>query len=291
MIKRGKIIPFKDFREQYLPLEPLRPHWSQIFIKNYVNTPFKIELLIHSIRTKSVFLLRSPNSIKYTNMKPLILNLLMLFPLMGWTQSPTFWQGFKPEIGIGYSTARWIVEDSQNGISDTTFRRNRLWTNPSFRLNYSFDLIRINDRINLSLRPFIGYFVFGGRSRVEPEGYEDLFRFRSAEVGLIPSLEIDDAFRLSLGLKGQYIFDVEAEFYGNLGQGAGTPREWRVRNVSRLYSQTAMNIGARFDYKIARFIIGIEGWAGITNLNMLQTAADELRVLENNVRLTAGFDL
>lgn len=62
-------------------------------------------------------------------MKTLILNLLILFPLMGWTQSSKFWQGFEPEVGIGYSTARWIVEDSQNGISDTTFRRNRGYPN------------------------------------------------------------------------------------------------------------------------------------------------------------------
>ncbi|MCB9232330.1 MAG: hypothetical protein H6581_11745 [Bacteroidia bacterium] len=149
----------------------------------------------------------------------------------------------------------------------------------------------LSENLSISLRPFLGYYVFGGKSRIEPNGYQDIFLFKSVEAGLIPSLEVNQRFRFSFMLKGQYIIETTARYYGTIGQPDSIPRTWASRDFTPIYSRIAMNTGLRFDYKMGHFFMGMESWVGFTNLNALRSEEFRLGVFEKNLRLCVGFEL
>jgi len=206
-------------------------------------------------------------------------------------ESRKFYNGFGFEIGAGYNTLKTKVnyQPNQINLNDTVFVRNALWIQPSIKIYYS---IRFGEKKYFRLYPFAGYYCFGGKSKTEPDGYKDIYSFKSLEIGIIPSFIIKNKFEVSPSIKAQYNYSVIGKFYGSLGQADSIPRKWKEEDFTNTYNNIAINAGIRAKYKICKnFSVGVETWFGLTNLMNMTGLNDKVTVTENNYRLFIGYEL
>ena len=173
--------------------------------------------------------------------------------------------------------------------NDTIFKRNSLWIQPSLKIYYT---IKFRNKNNFEIIPFAGYYCFGGKSKTEPDGYKDIYSFKSIEIGVIPTFILKNKLELSPSIKGQYIISVIGMYYGSLGQSGSLPRKWEKEDYSNSYSKTALSAGIKAKYKIfKKFSIGVETWFGITNMFLNTNNYFKISVTENNYRMFIGYEL
>jgi len=186
------------------------------------------------------------------------------------------------ELGLGYNTLNWEGTSLNENVS---LNRNQFTLFPSFKLKYSIKLSELKNNSIFELTPFVGYNMFGGKSKTESNGYKDIIRLQSFEIGVLPTFSIDNKLNLYGGVKGQYIFSAKNKSYGSIVSPIDTDRKWETNDINELIKGISFNIGAGFNYKINSFSLGVETWFGITNLS----DTENLKIYENNYRLTIGY--
>ncbi len=196
--------------------------------------------------------------------------------------------GFSLEAGAGYNTFE-IVSKIYYFNTTTTFRRTAFAVQPTIRLSYRFSLSK-KDSTKFLLAPFVGYYIFGGKSSTEVNGYKDVYKFSSIEAGIIPSMQVYKQFYAGGGIKGQYVFSAKQKYYGVLNQPDSEPRTWKTKDVSELYYSFACNAGWQLKYRIDKFTIAAEGWYGLSDLFALQIDLVDVRAMENNYRILIGYN-
>jgi hypothetical protein len=188
------------------------------------------------------------------------------------------------ELGLGYNTLNWDATSINENVS---LNRNQFSVLPSFKLKYSIKLSELRNNSMFELTPFIGYNMFGGKSRTESNGYKDIIRLQSFEIGVLPTISLNKKLNLYGGVKGQYIFSAKNKSYGSVVSPIDSERDWETNDISDLIKDLSFNIGAGFNYKINRFLLGIETWIGISNLSDVE----DLKIYENNYRLIIGYQI
>ena len=186
------------------------------------------------------------------------------------------------ELGLGYNTLNWEGTSLNDNV---TLNRNQFTVFPSFKLKYSIKLSELKNNSKFELTPFAGYNMFGGKSKTESNGYKDIIRLQSFEIGVLPTFSLDNKINLYGGIKGQYIFSAKNKSYGSIVSPNDTDRNWETNDINELIKDISFNIGAGFNYKINSFSLGVETWFGITNLS----DTENLKIYENNYRLTIGY--
>jgi len=186
------------------------------------------------------------------------------------------------ELGLGYNTLNWEGTSLNENVS---LNRNQFTVFPSFKFKYSIKLSELKNNSIFELTPFVGYNMFGGKSKTESNGYKDIIRLQSFEIGVLPTFSLDNKLNLYGGVKGQYIFSAKNKSYGSIVSPIDTDRKWETNDINELIKDISFNIGAGFNYKINSFSLGVETWFGITNLS----DTENLKIYENNYRLTIGY--
>ncbi|CAN5405515.1 hypothetical protein BH11BAC7_BH11BAC7_11410 [soil metagenome] len=167
--------------------------------------------------------------------------------------------------------------------------RNTFSIQPSVRFSYNISLSK-KDTTRFIVTPFVGYYIFGGKSDTEPNGYKDVYLFNSVEAGFIPSIKICNLFQVGVGIKGQYVFSVKQKYYGVLNQPDSVPRKWETFDASEFYYSHAFNAGLQVKYHIKKITISAEGWFGLSNLFSIKSQYVDVRTTENNYRLMVGYN-
>ena len=188
------------------------------------------------------------------------------------------------EFGLGYNTLGWDVKSLQGNNNND---RNQFVLFPSFKLKYSIPLTSFDNNSIFEVTPFVGYNMFGGKSKKESNGYKDIIFLHSFEIGVLPTFSLNNKLSLYGGLKGQYIFSAKLKSYGTVLSPIETEREWETNDVNEIFKDISFNVGAGFNYNISRFFFGIETWFGITDLN----DSEEIKIYENNYRLIIGYKI
>ncbi|QIA09757.1 outer membrane beta-barrel protein [Draconibacterium halophilum] len=186
------------------------------------------------------------------------------------------------ELGLGYNTLNWQVTSLNENVGLT---RNGFAVLPSLKLKYSIKFSELRNNSMFELTPFVGYNMFGGKSKTESNGYKDIIRLQSFEIGVLPTFSLNHKVNLYGGVKGQYIFSAKNKSYGSILSPIDTDRNWETNDISDLIKDISFNIGAGFNYRINSFSLGIETWFGITNLS----DTENLKIYENNYRLIIGY--
>ncbi|HAH58161.1 MAG: PorT family protein [Lentimicrobium sp.] len=186
------------------------------------------------------------------------------------------------EFGLGYNTLSWKYVSVYENVENN---RNQFSLSPSLKLKYSIPLRKFNNSASFEITPFAGYNMFGGKSKTESNGYKDIIRMQSVEIGFLPSYSLNDKFNFYGGLKGQYIFSAKNKSYGSILDPDDSKREWKTSDTGILIKDISFSAGTGFNYGIKRFFFGIEAWFGITNLSDIEG----LRVYENNYRAIIGY--
>jgi len=207
----------------------------------------------------------------------IFLIIIITIPAVVFGQTNKIFKGFGLEVGAGYNTATWKEDDSPSA-----YRRNQFWLLPTMRIENIFTPRNTKNSIKLKAFSFIGYNVFGGKSKKYPNGYEDYYLLRSIEFGSLPTLDIRDKFQISAGIKCQYVFNGTGNYYGWLSQPDTIPRQWKTENHNWLKGPT-LSFGIRMRYKIKIITCGVESWFGLTSVGST--------FLENNYRLLFGIEL
>lgn len=186
------------------------------------------------------------------------------------------------EFGLGYNTLDWEAVSLTETVENN---RNQFCLSPSFKLKYSIPLVKFTNNSNFAVTTFAGYNMFGGKSKTESNGYKDIIRLQSFEIGALPTYSINDKVSLYGGIKGQYIFSAKNKAYGSMASPIETERKWNTSDSHSLIKDISFSAGAGFNYKIKRFHFGVEAWFGISNIGDM----DILKVYENNYRLIIGY--
>jgi hypothetical protein len=186
------------------------------------------------------------------------------------------------EFGFGYNTLGWEVTSLQSNISHS---RNQLFILPSFKIRYSFPLTEFKNHTTFGLSPFVGYNMFGGKSKTESSGYKDVIILQAFETGVSPCFSFSNHIAIYGGVKGQYIFHAQQRSFGSVWNPAGEERKWESHNVNEMFRDVSFSAGLGFNYWVNRFSVGIESWFGISNLGGYK----ELKIDENNYRFVIGY--
>lgn len=186
------------------------------------------------------------------------------------------------ELGVGYNTINWAASPLN---VDEKLNRNQFSILPSLKLKYFIPLSELKNNSTFGITPFLGYNIFGGKSKEEPNEYKDMIRLESFEIGVLPSYSLNNGLNIYGGLKGQYIFSAKNKSYGSIVDPINADREWETNDIGSLIKDLSFNIGAGFNYNINRFTFGIETWFGISNLS----DGEGPEIYENNYRLIIGY--
>jgi hypothetical protein len=194
------------------------------------------------------------------------------------------------EFGVGYGTLTHKYDDKTTLDNDTIYRRKEFWTQPTLRISYKILTCSINS-YHFDFSPFVGYYIFGGKSETAPNGYKDILYFESIEFGLKTNISQNSHFEISPSIKAQYIFKTEQKYYGYLNQPDNVPREWMTQNNDDIFKSFAMSFGLNTKYKYKKLTFGIEGWYGISNLSTIgNDSIGILKIRENNYRILVGYE-
>ncbi|MCF8260950.1 MAG: PorT family protein [Melioribacteraceae bacterium] len=186
--------------------------------------------------------------------------------------------GFGLELGIGNNELIHELEDSE-------FTREYLTFAPLARVFYEFPVHRI-----ISLKPFIGYVQFGGKSSVAPNGYQDDYTFHAIEYGTMVLINYRlIGFRPSIGVKGKYAFSSKQDAYGSAIDDQFANREWFENDVSDFFKSNTVNLGIKIDQEVGKYGVGLEAWFGFTDMNKIEMGQEQLMIFENHYRLVFTY--
>jgi hypothetical protein len=185
-------------------------------------------------------------------------------------------KGFGIEAGVGYNSMNWVITARAGGDSAVTL--NHFWLQPCLRLHYDIFLKQIGLKSSLKLKPFVGYYTFGGKLKPDDNGYTKIMAFGSIEAGLGLAIDIKDYLQISPMVKAQYIFSAmrrSIEFNSRPSQ-----------DLKADFNTLSANAGLQIRYKYRHFTLGAEAWLGLTNYYKPEGKSAK----ENNYRLLLGYE-
>lgn len=214
----------------------------------------------------------------------LLLSVTLLIQYIGYSQDKFDNLGWSTELGIGYNTLSWDVDSYLTG-EHTTYDRNNFFLLPSLKVKYANSLSEF-EKIDLNLSSFIGYNMFGGKSKTDQNGYKDIIIFQSIEGGILPTLDLKNRISFFGGIKGQYILSAKSISYGSDQKN----KEWEINEIKKYFFKNfSFSAGVGMNYHFKKFIIGFESWFGLNNLSTINDSDFYIHNYENNYRLILGY--
>ena len=175
------------------------------------------------------------------------------------------------EIGLGYNKFFGFEPNEIYGREKTSFSLNAFYLTPTIRLNYQMEPLKY-----LTLRPFIGYDVFGGLEKSESSNEfveaNELVGplFYSIEIGIVTSYKFFD-FQIGGGIK----------YNNHLKISHKVLDEFNLTDT--WFAKESVDLGLRLSYAIEDFTIASEFWFSITDLASFQnTEFDDYMNYDNN---------
>jgi hypothetical protein len=219
-------------------------------------------------------------------------NIYLIVILIIVNDSSLFGQIFKPfpkglgiEVGLGYNQLNWHVNpqpEFQLGSRD--LQRNSFYLTPTFRLTY-----QIKPLMWLSIKPFIGYNVFGGGEKQQPNGYKDKFYFKSIETGFTISYNYNN-IQFGTGIKYNRHLKVIQSSYGYY-RWMEEPRTWSEQDVSDIwFKKYSFDFGIKISYSFYNIIISSEFWSSLTSLEKSDMNG-LINVKKNRFIILVGYQL
>lgn len=200
----------------------------------------------------------------------------------------SFLQRFGIEIGGGYNQLFWEATDFNGNKVDAN--RTSFSIMPAARLSYNHNIFK-----RLNLYSFLGYNEFGGHSKLDNSDtflnpnvrYQDEFKFRNIETGFLCTYPISN-FHIGVGTKVSYHFDIEQRYYyENHPQGQNG---WQTNDNPDFFNYWSLDVGLRLEYPIYQnFLLGTEGWFGITDLSKKEFDSVDMFIKQNHFRLLLGY--
>lgn len=199
-----------------------------------------------------------------------------------------FTNGFGIEVGSGYNQLFWEA----SGFDGSKINANRTAFSimPVARLSYKHNIFK-----QINLYSFLGYNEFGGHSKLDEIDafldptvrYQDEYKFRNIEAGFFGIYPIS-RLHIGIGAKVSYHLDVEQRFYfENHPQGQNG---WQTEDVHFFFNDWSLDAGVRLEYPIFQnFILGTEGWFGLTDLSKKEYDSLDMFVRQNHFRLLLGY--
>ncbi len=187
-------------------------------------------------------------------------------------------EGFGLEVGVGYNSMLLSLKNpaGKDSMADLT----DLWLQPCFRLHYDILLKAIGEKSSFKLKPFIGYYTFGGKHPADINGEKIILAFATIEAGVGLTFDINKWFQVSPLIKAQYIISAKERHLISGQQGVPTT------DIRTNYNALASNAGLQIRFRYNHFTVGLEGWMGLTNFNKETGKSAK----ENNYRLLIGYE-
>ncbi|MEI6123865.1 MAG: hypothetical protein WCQ95_09555 [Bacteroidota bacterium] len=184
--------------------------------------------------------------------------------------------GLGIEAGVGYNSMQTTLK--LNTGEDSSATLNHFWMQPCIRLHYDIVLKKFGSNNYLKLKPFAGYYTFGGKLKPDQNGNTDIFAFSSLELGTGISIDINNKFQITPLIKAQYLLSAKHRYL-------------RISNIPTSdiktdYQTLAADAGLQFRFKYHHFTVGAEAWLGISNFSKLPNRTSK----ENNFRLLIGYE-
>jgi len=205
---------------------------------------------------------------------------LLLFSIIS---QPSFAQetkkkgnGFGIVAGAGYNTMNFTINAAKGG--DSAVSLHHLWMQPCVRVHYDIYLTRLGTNAILKLKPFLGYYAFGGKQKPADTGNYVIYSFASIEAGGGVAFAIKDMFQITPLLKAGYIMSATRRSMG--------PHQFSPHDVKTEFTSMEASVGLQLRYYIKHITIGAEAWYGLTNFNK----AKGKTARENNYRLLVGYE-
>jgi len=185
-------------------------------------------------------------------------------------------EGFGIEVGVGCNTMNIKLRSLSR--TDSSVSLTHLWMQPCLRLHYDVVLTKIGNTGRLNLKPFIGYYTFGGKVKPDASGYTEILSFSSIEAGAGITYDIKNLFQITPLIKGQYIIAASERFIRDVSVPSAD-----LKNTTQTFSA---NAGLQIRFKYHRFTAGAEAWLGLTDFNKSKGSTYK----ENNYRVLIGYE-
>lgn len=192
------------------------------------------------------------------------------------------------QVGLSYNRMKWYYS-TFNPNPVIKFKRNKLYLQPCMRFSTHFILSGNDSMPKLSLTPFVGLAIFGGKGKEDTSSYKDKLAFYTMEAGIYSSIHIRRKVSLGAGLKMNYTPLILQRHYGTLNQVNDNDRQWTTRDFSTPFRKFSGNAGLIARYTQKRYAIALEAWFGMTQLFKEQTYFSLVNVFETNYRLMLGY--
>ena len=135
-------------------------------------------------------------------------------------------------------------------------------------------MARIGNNFVFELAPFVGYNMFGGKSKTVPNDYHDIVYLQAIEMGILPTIVVNNKMRFYGGVKGQYILSANIKSFGTIPVSikhfemvdTDTAEAWYISRFRDFFKDFSYSLGVGGNYKFSRFYLGAEAWFGMTNL-------------------------
>lgn len=187
------------------------------------------------------------------------------------------YSGFGIEAGVGYNTMQYTLFQRVGG-GDSTASLNVFWLQPCIRLHYDIFVKQLGLNNSMKVKPFLGYYTFGGKAKSDNIGNNSILAFGTIEAGVGLAFDIKNLFQITPLIKGQYVFSASKRT-------TGVPAP-PVQDLKSDFKSFSSNIGLQMRFKYKHFTLGAEGWLGLTNFNK----KDGKTAKENNYRLLIGYE-
>jgi hypothetical protein len=192
-------------------------------------------------------------------------------------------------FGIGTNSLNWSVFDTLNKTT-TKNLRNKINIKPVIRLSFQKDLL-MTKNFSIGVQPFLGYYTFGGSSKIESNGFQDRINLNSLELGIIPNIRIKKHFLVGIGIKGQYVLKANSKSFGTIDGGTNDSTIWQNYDMKGFFLKTPLNLGLNLKYVKDKYSVGIDYWYGISNLNKIIPKEFLPMIRESNFRLLFSYNL
>jgi hypothetical protein len=184
--------------------------------------------------------------------------------------------GFGIEAGVGYNTMNFTTDSIAGG--DSAVSLHHFWLQPCVRVHYDIFLTHLGTNAVLKLKPFLGYYAFGGKQKPDDNGKYSVLSFATIEAGAGVTFDINDMFQITPVLKAAYIISATRR---SVGQQAFPPHDIKTN-----YTAMTASAGLQLRFRIKHITIGAEGWYGLTNFNK----AKGKYAKESNYCLLLGYE-
>lgn len=194
------------------------------------------------------------------------------------------------QVGLSHGILRTRITNNYLQPKTITLQRNKFFLQPTLRYTYNFNLWARDSLPKVRMCMFIGYSIFGGKSKADTSEYKDKIIFHTLELGVCPSMYLIKNVSIGIAFKVNYTPLVLSKYYGTIYQSYSVPRKWLSENSTEHYKKFTTNFGVIGSYKIKRFTLSFETWIGLSNISNLQSDIYTQKITERNCKMLIGYN-